>query len=241
MFFPPHILSSFFSLFWKCRLTVGITAALLRSSLNMGNAPLESSMGDDLRCTGCRCVLSPCTSFSDYQKQYLHEMYVYVYNRGQYFREVGHDNAYKCHTCFFKPIKEKEQRQREEQRRRDEERKTEDEKKIEEERKRGGKKRECNKTVSSTDRVRQARGELIKRMGEACLKTLLDGLQTPMSDGREVLKPREREQVLQSHRVIHDQVTCLVDMVYNKGDRACERFISLLRREEYGLCEELGL
>ncbi|XP_041929053.1 NACHT, LRR and PYD domains-containing protein 1 homolog [Alosa sapidissima] len=89
----------------------------------------------------------------------------------------------------------------------------------------------------ATDRVFNTRSELINGIGDAALKALLDGLQEPTSDMPPVITARERNEVLQKHSVTEDQVTCLVDMVLKKGDRACERFLSLLKDVEPGVCD----
>ncbi|KAG5286281.1 hypothetical protein AALO_G00013100 [Alosa alosa] len=96
-------------------------------------------------------------------------------------------------------------------------------------------------SLEATDQVFHNRCELINRIEDASLRDLLDGLQKPTSDMPPVIKGRERNEVLQKHSVTEDQVTCLVDMVWKKGKRACERFLSLLKEVEPGLCEELGL
>ncbi|XP_062374819.1 NACHT, LRR and PYD domains-containing protein 1 homolog isoform X2 [Sardina pilchardus] len=96
-------------------------------------------------------------------------------------------------------------------------------------------------TIKATDFVFNARTELINRIEDASLRTLLDGLQKPTPDMPPVIKGRERNEVLQKNSVTEDQVTCLVDKVLKKGERACERFLSLLKGVEPGLCEELGL
>ncbi|XP_063076145.1 uncharacterized protein LOC134466178 [Engraulis encrasicolus] len=215
--------------------------------------PKESSMGDRLRCVTCNSVLPPCKRHDDFHKQYMHGMDVYVYNRGQYFREVGDHDAYKCEGCFYKPIREEEEREKEEQRRREEERREEDRRKEEERRREEERKREADQkrweaelrpadpSLKPTERVLRVRVELINRIGDATLKSLLDGLQKPSSEGPAILNPRERDMVLKTHPLTQDQVTCLVDMLRNKGERPCLAFIMLLQQLEYDLCTELGL
>lgn len=78
-----------------------------------------------------------------------------------------------------------------------------------------------------TDRVRCARIELIDGVGVAALKSLLDGL---LACKPSVITDRERNEVLQKHQVIQDQVTCLLDMLLKKGEGACERFLLILEK-----------
>ncbi|XP_062381802.1 NACHT, LRR and PYD domains-containing protein 1 homolog isoform X1 [Sardina pilchardus] len=92
--------------------------------------------------------------------------------------------------------------------------------------------------AKATDQVFNARSDLINGIGDAALKALLDGLQTPTSDMGPVITDRERNEVLQKHSVTEDQVTCLVDMVRKKGERACERFLSLLKEVEPGVYDQ---
>ncbi|CAB1422912.1 unnamed protein product [Pleuronectes platessa] len=100
----------------------------------MGNAPSERKMGNRLRCCVCSKVLPPCHSFNDLYKATVIGQHVYVYNGGEYYRPVGYDNQYQCQHCFYKPIRDEEQRKREEERRREEERKREEQRKEEERR-----------------------------------------------------------------------------------------------------------
>ncbi|XP_063042840.1 NACHT, LRR and PYD domains-containing protein 1 homolog [Engraulis encrasicolus] len=88
------------------------------------------------------------------------------------------------------------------------------------------------------DLVFEARRELINRIGEASLKAVLDGLQQGVS-GRSAITSRQRNEVLQQHQVTQDQVTCLVDMLWKKGNSACQRFLSLLGEVNPDLCEDL--
>ncbi|XP_041938976.1 uncharacterized protein LOC121700218 isoform X1 [Alosa sapidissima] len=92
--------------------------------------------------------------------------------------------------------------------------------------------------AKATDQVFNARIELINKIGDAALKDLLDGLQKPTTDMGPVITKRERNEVLQNHSVTEDQVTCLVDMVWKKGERACERFLSLLKDKEPGVYDQ---
>ena len=92
-----------------------------------------------------------------------------------------------------------------------------------------------------SDKVSTFRCELINGIEEGTLKGLLDGLQKATPDQPPVITQRERNEVLQKHHVTDDQVTCLVDMLLNKGERPCETFLSLLRELEPNLCDELGL
>ncbi|XP_076153838.1 NACHT, LRR and PYD domains-containing protein 1 homolog isoform X3 [Alosa pseudoharengus] len=92
--------------------------------------------------------------------------------------------------------------------------------------------------AKATDQVFNARSELINGIGDAALKDLLDGLQKPNCDMGPVITNRERNEVLQNHSVTEDQVTCLVDMVWKKGERACERFLSLLKDKEPGVYDQ---
>ena len=87
-----------------------------------------------------------------------------------------------------------------------------------------------------SDKVSTFRCELINGIEEGTLKGLLDGLQKAT-----VIKGRERNTVLQKYSVIEDQVTCLVDMVWKKGEQACEIFLSLLMEHDPTLYGKLGL
>ncbi|XP_063049977.1 NACHT, LRR and PYD domains-containing protein 1 homolog [Engraulis encrasicolus] len=89
------------------------------------------------------------------------------------------------------------------------------------------------------ERVSEARRELINRLGEASLKAVLDGLQQGISGRPAVIGMEEKNEVLQEHRVTQDQVRCLVDMLWNKGESACQRFLSLLGEVDPALCEDL--
>ncbi|XP_063048671.1 caspase-1-like [Engraulis encrasicolus] len=89
------------------------------------------------------------------------------------------------------------------------------------------------------ERVSEARRELINRIGEASLKAVLDGLQQGISGRPAVIGMWEKDEVLQKHCVTRDQVRCLVDMLWRKGESACQRFLSLLREEDPALFEDL--
>ncbi|XP_035272931.1 uncharacterized protein LOC118226995 [Anguilla anguilla] len=81
----------------------------------MGNkVPTEANMGDSLRCTTCRDVLPACISFSNLTKRTIDNRLVYVFNGGEYFRQVGH-GSYFCNDCFYKPIRDREERQRQQE------------------------------------------------------------------------------------------------------------------------------
>ncbi|KAG5849649.1 hypothetical protein ANANG_G00113160 [Anguilla anguilla] len=87
----------------------------------MGNKqPTEANMGDRLRCDRCNSVLPPCKAFSDYYKRTIDNRIVYVFNGGEYFRQMGH-SQYFCSDCFYKKIWEREEkkRQQEQQQRRE--------------------------------------------------------------------------------------------------------------------------
>ncbi|XP_062374815.1 NACHT, LRR and PYD domains-containing protein 1 homolog isoform X2 [Sardina pilchardus] len=86
-----------------------------------------------------------------------------------------------------------------------------------------------------TDKVLYMRSKLIRTTSDATLRALLDDLQTPTSRMPPVITSRERNEVLQKNSVTEDQVTCLVDMVQKKGEKACERFLNLLKEKEPGL------
>ena len=92
-----------------------------------------------------------------------------------------------------------------------------------------------------SDKVFTFREKLINQIEEPTLKILLDGLQKATPDQPPVINGRERNHVLQNNRVTEDQVTCLVDMVWRKGERACDKFLFVLRRCDPNLYEELGL
>ncbi|XP_064419372.1 uncharacterized protein LOC135359053 [Latimeria chalumnae] len=78
----------------------------------MGNAPSEAN---GVRCNKCGRNLPPCKSFDNFTKKTLDDRYVYVYNGGQYYRQVGWDNAYECPDCFWKPKRDREERARREE------------------------------------------------------------------------------------------------------------------------------
>ncbi|XP_063047325.1 NACHT, LRR and PYD domains-containing protein 1 homolog [Engraulis encrasicolus] len=94
-------------------------------------------------------------------------------------------------------------------------------------------------TSTARERVSEARRELINRIGEASLKAVLDGLQQEISGSPAVIGMWERNEVLQQHHVTQDQVRCLVDMLRNKGNSACQRFLSHLGEVDPALCEDL--
>ncbi|XP_058859141.1 uncharacterized protein LOC117434967 [Acipenser ruthenus] len=83
-------------------------------------------------CHKCGCSLPPCKRRKDFHKETLDGRHVYVFNGGQYYREVKHADFYECPTCFWKPKRdrelaektrqeEKERRQQEEQERKERE------------------------------------------------------------------------------------------------------------------------
>ncbi|XP_076153949.1 uncharacterized protein LOC143137584 [Alosa pseudoharengus] len=92
------------------------------------------------------------------------------------------------------------------------------------------------------EQVLKARHDLINRIPGTLLKDLLDLLQRPTSDSplQPFISDRERSEIL-SKDVSHDQVTCLVDMLIKKSEKACEIFLSHLKQKEPNLCKELGL
>lgn len=65
----------------------------------MTTVPVESKMGDRLRCWKCDKVLPPCTSFNDLYVDTVRGRRVYVFNRGEYYRPVDHF-LYECKCCF---------------------------------------------------------------------------------------------------------------------------------------------
>ena len=89
--------------------------------------------------------------------------------------------------------------------------------------------------------MKKNRKELIQRIGDATLKSVLDGLQEDSPNQHPVISGRERNEVLQNNSVTEDRVTCLVDMVQKKGERACEIFLSLLSEHDPTLYGKLGL
>ncbi|KAI4889691.1 hypothetical protein NFI96_028999, partial [Prochilodus magdalenae] len=80
----------------------------------MGNA------GSQLRCCKCDKVLPPYEFFSIGYRKRIHRRHVFVFNKGEYYRTIGSRN-YECRSCFYKPIRDQEQRSQEEERRREEE------------------------------------------------------------------------------------------------------------------------
>ncbi|XP_063049808.1 NACHT, LRR and PYD domains-containing protein 1 homolog, partial [Engraulis encrasicolus] len=90
------------------------------------------------------------------------------------------------------------------------------------------------------ERVSEARRELINRIGEASLKAVLDGLQQGISGRPAVIRMEERNEVLQKHCVTQeDQVRCLVDILWRKGEPACQRFLSHLGEVDPALWEDV--
>ena len=75
------------------------------------------------------------------------------------------------------------------------------------------------------DQLFMIRPDLIKRISGSVLRDLLDGLQGHQPP---VLNTREAEEILQSTRVLRDQVTSLIDIVYRKGEKACDIMLSML-------------
>ncbi|XP_069380456.1 uncharacterized protein [Paralichthys olivaceus] len=139
----------------------------------MGNVPSESNMGNSLRCCKCDKVLPPCHSFSDLYQTTLHGQYVHVFNGGEYYRQVGNNTPYECQHCFYKPIRDEEQRKREEERRREEERKREEQRKEEERKRRAQEaenrreeERKREEQRKEEERKRRAREEAEKRRQE---------------------------------------------------------------------------
>uniref|UniRef100_A0A096M2N8 Uncharacterized protein n=1 Tax=Poecilia formosa TaxID=48698 RepID=A0A096M2N8_POEFO len=73
----------------------------------MGNAPSEANMGNSLRCCKCHRVLPPCRSYDNYRQDVIHGQHVYVFNGGEYYRQVGCDNAHQCPDCFYKELSQR--------------------------------------------------------------------------------------------------------------------------------------
>ncbi|KAL2086347.1 hypothetical protein ACEWY4_017406 [Coilia grayii] len=88
------------------------------------------------------------------------------------------------------------------------------------------------------DQLSRIRPELIRRTTGPLLKELLDELQALSPP---VISSREAEEILQRYSVVRDQVTCLIDVVLKKGDRACGILLSLLKELDSYLYQDLGL
>ncbi|XP_048834893.1 uncharacterized protein LOC125709921 [Brienomyrus brachyistius] len=96
----------------------------------MGNAPSEYY---GAKCYKCGKSLPPCVSFDNYHKATINGRHVYVFNGGQYYREVGCDDAHECCDCFEKLKREQqrlEQRKKEEERQRREMKRQQEEERL---------------------------------------------------------------------------------------------------------------
>ncbi|XP_042559655.1 NACHT, LRR and PYD domains-containing protein 1 homolog [Clupea harengus] len=91
-------------------------------------------------------------------------------------------------------------------------------------------------TTSNKDQLFMIRPDLIKRISGSVLRDLLDGLQGHQAP---VLSGREAEEILQSTRVLRDQVTSLIDIVYRKGEKACDIMLSMLEELDNYLYRDL--
>lgn len=90
--------------------------------------------------------------------------------------------------------------------------------------------------ISFLDRLSLFRPHLIKRTSLSVLKDLLQSLQGHRPS---VLHSREADEVLQGTRVLQDQVTCLLDMVLKKGEKACGITLKLLKELDLYLYEDV--
>ncbi|KAL2078758.1 hypothetical protein ACEWY4_026443 [Coilia grayii] len=90
----------------------------------------------------------------------------------------------------------------------------------------------------STSLLSSVRPDLINRVSSAVLKDILDRLQ---AQNPPVLSSREAAEVLERNQVRQDQVSCLVDMVLKKGQRACGIVLDLLQQLDPHLCQDLHL
>lgn len=86
------------------------------------------------------------------------------------------------------------------------------------------------------DRLLAIRPELIQGISEPIMKNVLDRLQA-----HHVMSGREAEEISQRTNVVQDQVAALIDMVLKKGQRACDMFLSLLRKCDAYFYKDLGL
>lgn len=113
-------------------------AALIKKAKNVvrkltGNVPSEYN---GVKCIQCGIALPPCTTFEDFHEERIDRLKTvdvcYVYNKGQYYRIIGHDGCYYCPVDFWQPkIEYREQQRREKEER---EREKEREKEREQER-----------------------------------------------------------------------------------------------------------
>lgn len=92
--------------------------------------------------------------------------------------------------------------------------------------------------LPTVDELSSFRPDLIERISAGVMKSLLSRL---VSHQPPVLNSTEAEDILQMSRVRQDQVTFLIDVVINKGDKACDTMLFLLRELDPYLCDHLGL
>ncbi|XP_053275843.1 uncharacterized protein LOC128437688 [Pleuronectes platessa] len=166
----------------------------------MGNVPSESNMGNRLRCIVCDKVLPPCHSFNDLYQTTIHGQHVHVFNGGEYYRQVGYNNQYKCQHCFYKPIRDEEQRKREEERRREEERKREEQRKEEE------RKREQQRQEEERKREQQRQEEERKRKAQEAEKRRQEELNQRLEESKRQAEEHEestmKEELVTKRRVL---------------------------------------
>ncbi|XP_062386356.1 caspase recruitment domain-containing protein 8-like [Sardina pilchardus] len=92
--------------------------------------------------------------------------------------------------------------------------------------------------TSNKDRLSRIKPDLIERTSEGVLKGLLSRLESHQPP---VLHSTEVQNILQKTSVLQDQVTSLINMVLNKGDKACGVMLCLLKELDGYLSEDLGL
>ncbi|XP_062383390.1 caspase recruitment domain-containing protein 16-like [Sardina pilchardus] len=88
------------------------------------------------------------------------------------------------------------------------------------------------------DQLSRIKPDLIERTSESVLKGLLSRLE---SHRPPVLHSTDVQHILQKTGVLQDQVTSLINMVLNKGDKACDVMLRLLKELDEYLSEDLGL
>ncbi|XP_018101709.1 caspase recruitment domain-containing protein 18 isoform X2 [Xenopus laevis] len=86
------------------------------------------------------------------------------------------------------------------------------------------------------DRLRGIRKLFVEGVNTSVIKELLDSL---CED--EIIKDCEKEMVTENTSVTRDQARCLIDMIIKKGDKASEKFLQALQKEDPTLSTKIGL
>ncbi|XP_076138878.1 uncharacterized protein LOC143122000 isoform X2 [Alosa pseudoharengus] len=92
--------------------------------------------------------------------------------------------------------------------------------------------------ISNEEQVKKIRPELIRRSTKGLLKDLLDALQAHKPP---VVSETDASDILEKTPVLLDQVTRLIDVVCQKGEKACGILLNLLKKKDPFLSDELGL